>query len=65
MNCQNLKSIQFGKYSFAYYAGEFELKNLPKLESITIGQIGKTSCNFFHSLFVIRGIFILILHNNL
>ena len=58
LNCESLKSIQIGEYSFSDYAGDFELKNLPQLQSIQIGTIGRESCNFFDSSFVIRGIYI-------
>ena len=56
LNCESLKSIQIGEYSFSDYAGDFELKNLPQLQSIQIGTIGSRSYNFWHSSFVIRGI---------
>ena len=56
LNCESLESIQIGRYSFSDYAGEFELKNLPQLQSIQIGAGGGYSCNFFCSSFVIRGI---------
>ena len=56
LNCESLKSIQIGEYSFSDFAGEFELKNLPQLQSIQMGTIGKWSYNFCHSSFVIRGI---------
>ena len=56
LNCESLESIEIGEYSFRYFAGEFELKNLPQLQSIQIGTIGAESYNFFWSLFVIRGI---------
>ena len=56
LNCISLKSIQIGEYSFSDFAGEFELKNLPQLQSIQIGTIGIFSCNFYSSSFVIRGI---------
>ena len=56
LNCVSLESIEIGRYSFRYFAGEFELKNLPQLQSIQIGTIGAESYNFFWSLFVIRGI---------
>ena len=56
LNCESLESIQIGEYSFNDYGGEFELKNLPQLQSIHIGTIGKWSYNFCHSSFVIRGI---------
>ena len=56
LNCESLESIQIGEYSFGGFGGEFELKNLPQLQSIQIGTIGNHSNNFFHSSFVIRGI---------
>ena len=56
LNCESLESIQIGEYSFIDFAGEFELKNLPQLQSIQIGTIGSDSWNFFDSSFVIRGI---------
>ena len=36
LNCESLESIQIGEYSFSDFAGEFELKNLPQLQSIQI-----------------------------
>ena len=56
LNCESLKSIQIGQFSFSDFAGEFELKNLPQLQSIQIGTIGSESDNFHDSSFVIRGI---------
>ena len=58
LNCESLESIQIGEYSFSDFGGEFELKNLPQLQSIQIGTIGRwsSSCNFYYSSFVIRGI---------
>ena len=56
LNCESLESIQIGEYSFAEFAGDFELKNLPQLQSIQIGTIGSESWNFCFSSFVIRGI---------
>ena len=58
LNCESLESIQIGESSFSDFAGEFELKNLPQLQSIQIGTIGRwsSSCNFYYSSFVIRGI---------
>ena len=56
LNCESLESIQIGEYSFSDFAGEFELKNLPQLQSIQIGTIGSESYNFYNSSFVIRGI---------
>ena len=56
LNCESLESIQIGQHSFSDYAGEFELKNLPQLQSIQIGVIESWSGNFWYSSFVIRGI---------
>ena len=56
LNCESLESIQIGECSFSDCAGEFELKNLPQLQSIKIGSIGSRSYIFCCSSFVIRGI---------
>ena len=56
LNCESLESIQIGEYSFSDFAGDFELKNLPQLQSIQIGVIESESFNFNSSSFVIRGI---------
>ena len=56
LNCESLESILIGEYSFNDFGGEFELKNLPQLQSIQIGTIGSNSYNFCYSSFVIRGI---------
>ena len=56
LNCESLESIQIGEFSFSDYAGVFELKNLPQLQSIQIGTIERYSYNFFDSSFVLRGI---------
>ena len=60
LNCESLESIQIDRYSFSDFAGEFELKNLPQLQSIQIGSIGSDSYNFFWSSFVIRGIYMIL-----
>ena len=61
MNCESLESIQIGEYSFSDFAGEFELKNLPQLQSTQIGFLGSYSTNFYWtSSFVIRGIFLIL-----
>ena len=56
LNCESLGSIQIGEKSFSDFGGEFELKNLPQLQSIQIGTMGNDSCNFYYSPFVIAGI---------
>ena len=54
LNCESLESIQIGQCSFSDLAGDFELKNLPQLQSIEIGTTGSDSNNFNRSSFVIR-----------
>ena len=56
LNCESLESIEIGQSSFRDFGGDFELKNLPQLQSIQIGTMGSRSCNFLYSSFVIRGI---------
>ena len=59
LNCEELKSIDIGIWSFSDFGGEFELKNLPQLQSIIIGTIGEyDSFSFVYSSFIIRGILI-------
>ena len=56
LNCIELESIEIGEYSFSDYGGGFELKNLPKLSTIKIGEMGSSwSYNFFYSSFEIKG----------
>ncbi len=64
LNCDKLESIEIGLSSFGDYAGLFELKNLPKLSTIKIGEIGSYSYNFYDSSFVIKGIIDVILLMN-
>ena len=56
MNCIELESIEIGLYSFSDYGGEFELKNLPKLSTIKIGEIEMDSSNFYYCSLEIKGI---------
>ena len=56
LNCESLESIQIGEYSFSGFGGEFELTNLPQLQSIQIGTIGNNSYNYCYSSFIISGI---------
>ena len=56
LNCESLESIEIDQYSFSDFVGEFELDNLPQLQSIQIGTIGNRSYNFYWSSLVIRGI---------
>ena len=55
-NCKKLRSIEIGMFSFADFAGPWELQNLQDLESITIGVIDSKSYNFYYSSFVVQGI---------
>ena len=55
LNCESLESIQIGEYSFADYAGKFELKNLPKLHTIQIGSLDYRSYNFYFASFIVKG----------
>ena len=55
LNCESLKVIEIGQFSFCDFGGEFELRNLHNLESIKIGRIGRGSANFYWSSFIIRG----------
>ena len=64
LNCVELESIEIGRYSFSDYGGEFELKNLPKLSTVKIGEIGSDSYNFWYSSFEINGIIDMILLMN-
>ena len=63
-NCDELESIEIGRYSFRYYSGGFELRNLPKLVTIKIGEIGSSSNNFCFCSFVIKGMIDMILLMN-
>ena len=56
LNCDKLESISIGKYSFSDYGGEFELSNLPQLQSIVIGQLNSNSYNFYSSSLIIQSI---------
>ena len=55
LNCGSLESIEIGEYSFSDFAGDFELKNLPLLQSIQIGSKQNNSKNFAYSSLVLRG----------
>ena len=59
-----MRWIEIDRYSFSDYGGGFELKNLPKLSTIKIGEIGSASDNFYYSSFVIIGIIDIILLMN-
>ena len=61
LNCESLESIQIGEFSFSDFGGEFELKNLPLLQSIQIGTIESVSYNFYNNSFAVRGIDIILI----
>ena len=56
LNCDLLESIELGAFCFCDFSGEFELKNLRSLRSITFGIIDDVSFNFCGSRCVIQGI---------
>ena len=62
LNCDKLASISIGEYSFSDYSGEFELSNLPELQSIVIGNMNVTSYNFYSASFIIRGIELILIY---
>ena len=73
LNCDELESIEIGRYSFVAFGDKFELVNLPKLSTIKIGSIETDtsesndhgwSLNFIFSSFEIKGIIELILLMN-
>ena len=55
-NCESLVSIDIERFSFGEFAGQFKLKNLDALISLTIGSMEKRSFNFYFCSFVIKGI---------
>ena len=55
LNCESLEYIEIGEYSFSDFGGEFELKNLPQLQSIQIGYVAYDSYNFHSSSLLIQG----------
>ena len=54
-NCELLNSVEISYGSFSDYSGEFELVNLPSLQSIKIGSVNSLSNSFYYSSFIIRG----------
>ena len=58
VNCEKLETIEIQSFSFSDFAGQFELKNLPSLQSIRIGSfddINNLSMNFHYSSFQLGG----------
>ena len=54
-NCENLQTISIDEFSFTDFGGEFVLKNLEKLTSISIGSLFKNSLDFYSCSFKIEG----------
>ena len=54
MNCELLKAIVIGEFCFSDFQGEFELLNLPSLESVQIGSPEHESLNFRYGSCVFR-----------
>lgn len=55
VNCDLLESIEIGIFCFCDFAGDFELRNLPLLQSIRFGDMSNPSFNFCGTSFVIQG----------
>ena len=55
LNCDLLESIEIGIFCFCDFAGEFELRNLPSLQSIKFGDMHDPSFNFCGASCVIQG----------
>ena len=55
LNCNHLRSLKIGAFSFFYFSGGFELTGLPSLELIQIGEKDEDSFSFSRCNFVIRG----------
>lgn len=60
-NCKKLESLEIGEFSFSYYGEQFELLNLPALQSIKIGIVGKESNNFMSSPLELKGVNIVVM----
>ena len=54
-DCENLQTISIGEFSFTDFGGEFVLKKLEKLTSISIGSLCKNSLDFYSCSFKIEG----------
>lgn len=51
LNCESLEWIEIGRYIFNDFRGDFEMMNLPSLQSIQLGQsalcgTNDSSCSF-------------------
>ena len=55
INCKSLESIDIGEFSFSDFGGQFELRRLPSLLTLVIGNTRTMSLNFSGSSFVIGG----------
>ena len=53
-HCEALSHIIIGENSFSTFAGAFELKSLPSLQTLQIGSVGKKSYNFYNASFVLQ-----------
>jgi len=47
-NCERLRELKMGPYSFSYYA-VCEIENVPSLEVIEMGKVNRDSGNFFYA----------------
>ena len=58
-----LESINIDKNSFSDYAGHFELRNLPSLHTLNIGNPNTknvNSNNFYYCDFVLKGLVMMV-----
>ena len=56
MNCELLQAIVIGEFCFSDFQGEFELLNLPSLQTLQIGSLENDSLNFRYASCVVRSI---------
>ena len=54
MNCELLEAIVIGEFCFSDFQGEFELLNLPSLQTLQIGSLENDSVNFRYGSCVVR-----------
>ena len=56
LNCESLTLIDIGENSFSDYGSEFELRNLPSLQFLKIGERANLAFSFNTCSFIVRGI---------
>ena len=48
-NCRKLEVISMGQHCFSDYSGEFQIVNLPSLQTLQIGLTDRKSSSFYYS----------------